>query len=72
MDQQAIDRLTAKSDRQVLLMELQDYRLPPTEAEAIVQQLQQCLDEDNPDQHEGTKTRKRQEFDKKPGALVSL
>ena len=36
MDQQAIDRLTAKSDRQMLLMELQDYRLYPIEAEAIL------------------------------------
>ena len=112
MDQQAIDRLTAKSDRQMLLMELQDYRLSPIEAEAIVQRLQQYLDEHNPDQlgegqisypavafsepagkpvekchlvqvkltlrlclrihYEGTRTRKRQEFDKKPCAFVSL
>ena len=50
MDQQAIDRLAAKSDRQMLLMELQDYRLSPIEAKAIVQRLQQYLDEHNSNQ----------------------
>ena len=50
MDQQAIDRLATKSARQMLLMELQNYRLSPIEAKAIVQRIQQYLDEHNPDQ----------------------
>lgn len=49
MDQQAIDRLTAKSDGQMLLTELQNYRLSPIEAKAVVQRLQQYLDEHNSD-----------------------
>lgn len=50
MDQQAIDRLAAKSDRQMLLVELQDYRLSPIEAKAVMQRIQQYLDKHNPDQ----------------------
>ena len=50
MDQQAIDRLATKSERQTLLMELQNYRLSPIEAEAVVQRLQRYLDEHSPDQ----------------------
>lgn len=50
MDQQAVDRLAAKSDRQMLLVELQNYRLSPIEAKAVVQRLEQYLDERHPDQ----------------------
>lgn len=45
MDTQAVDRLTAKSDRQMLYMELQDYRLSPIEARAVMQRVEQYLDE---------------------------
>lgn len=50
MDQQAIDRLATKNERQMLLMELQNYRLSPIEAKAIVHRIQQYLDEHHPDQ----------------------
>lgn len=48
MDQQALDRLTTKSEWQTLLMELQNYRLSPIEAKAVVQRIRQYLDEHNP------------------------
>ena len=50
MDQQAIDRLTTKSEHQMLLMELQNYRLSPIEAKAVVQRIQRYLDEQRSDQ----------------------
>lgn len=45
MDQQAIDRLATKSEQQMLMMELQNYRLSPIEAKAVVRRVQQYLDE---------------------------
>ena len=50
MDQQAVDRLATKSEHQMLLMELQNYRLSPIEAKAVVQRIQQYLDEQRSDQ----------------------
>jgi hypothetical protein len=49
MDRQAVDRLATKSDRQMLYMELQDYRLSPIEARAVVQRVEQYLDEHRAD-----------------------
>lgn len=48
MDQQAVDRLTTKNEWHTLQMDLQNYRLSPIEAKAIVQRLQQYLDEHHP------------------------
>jgi hypothetical protein len=48
MDQQAIDRLSTKSDWQTLQMELLNYRLSPIEAKAVVHRIRQYLDEHNP------------------------
>jgi hypothetical protein len=50
MDEQAIERLARKRERQMLLRELQNYRLSPIEAKAIVAWIQQHLDEHHPNQ----------------------
>ena len=49
MDQQAIDRLSTKSNWQMLQMELLNYRLSPIEAKAVVHRIHDYLDEQNPD-----------------------
>lgn len=49
MDQQAIDRLSTKSDWQTLQTELLNYRLSPIEAKAVVHRIRHYLDEHNPD-----------------------
>ncbi len=48
MDQQAVDRLTTKSEWQALRTELLNYRLSPIEAKAVVHRIRQYLDEHNP------------------------
>lgn len=49
MDQQAIGRLSTKSDWQTLQMELLNYRLSPIEAKAVVHRIRHYLDEHSPD-----------------------
>lgn len=45
MEQSACDRLAIKSEQQMLLRDLQDYRLSPIEARAVYQRVQQYLAE---------------------------
>ena len=49
MNTQAIARLVVKNERQMLLQELQEYRLSPIEAKAILQRLDQYLEEQQDD-----------------------
>jgi len=45
MDAQAVDRLAVKNERQMLVQELQEYRLSPIEAKAVLQRLDRHLEE---------------------------
>jgi hypothetical protein len=49
MDAQAVARLAVKNERQMMLQELEQYRLSPIEAKAVLQRLDQYLEEQQSD-----------------------